>query len=276
MKVEIKPGLEVYYDRWLHDQYAVIRDKIIMQDWDWVTFVDGVEGGGKSTLAQQLAVLCDPNFNLSKICFTHQEFIKSVMEAKKYEAIIFDEAYGSLASKQAISQVCKTLESLLAQVRQKNLFLFVVAPTYFDISRNIALWRSRCLIHVYVGQNYQRGYWRAFTFKKKNLLYLKGRDLYNYSAVAHSALGRFTKKKVVDSEQYQQKKLDALSHFQEQNDSISKVHQQRNALITHLLDNNLLSNKQISKLLAEHNAPLSVRSINHIKQQATGNTITNT
>lgn len=233
MKVKINDK-ELYYDGWLYNEYTVIRDKVIRRDFDWITFIDGVEGGGKSTLAQQLALLCDSTFNISRICFTHQEFVQAVTTAQPYQAVIFDEAYGAISSKDALSKVCKTITSLLAQIRQKNLFLFIVAPTFFDISRNIALWRSKCLIHVYLGQGYERGYWRAFTYKKKNQLYVLGRKLYNYGAVQQSARGRFTKQLVVDDKAYRRKKLEALEYFQEDMQTHSTIKDQRNALIRYL------------------------------------------
>ncbi len=263
MKVKINDK-EIYYDGWLHNEFSLIRDQIIKKDWDWVTFIDGIEGCGKSTLAQQLALLCDSTFNIDNICFTAKEFIARVKAANKYQAIVFDEAYGAIASTQTVNAICKTIADLLSQIRQKNLFVFIVAPTFFDITRNIAIWRSKSLIHVYLGQNYQRGFWRAYTTSKKKNLYILGKKLYNYNAVSPSARGRFTKQYTVDEEAYRKKKLDAFESIDNTTEASPKPVQQRNTLIKFLHNKLEYDTRFITNLLDSADTPLGIRQIQNI------------
>lgn len=248
---------ELYYDGWVAQEYGHIRDKVIVKDWDWITFVDGMEGSGKSTLAQQLALLCDPTFNIDRIAFTEKEFIDAVINANQYNAVVFDEAYGAISSKGAISKVCRTIEDLLSQIRQKNLFVFIVAPTFFDITRNIAMWRSKTLFHVRVGQNYERGYYWVFKYSRKNQLYTSGmerKNRYNYLCVPHSAKGRFTKALAVDEAKYREKKLAALGEFRlrSKEDKVLPAIEQRNALICYIGQNNILKPKEIAQLVTDN------------------------
>lgn len=267
VKIQINDK-NIYYDGWLYNEFLIIKNKIIKQDWDWITFIDGMEGSGKSTLAQQLALLCDNSFNIDRICFTPEDFVNKVIAAEKYQALIFDEAYGAIASARAINKVCKIITSLLAQIRQKNLFIFIVAPTFFDIARNIALWRSKALIHVYLGQGYERGFWRAFTYNKKNRLYVLGKKLYNYNAMKISAKGRFTKQLVVDDAEYREKKLKALTYFEEDTKPASNAMQQRNGLIKYLHNTYNLKAKDIAEIFIEYNIPdITERHISYILQK---------
>lgn len=259
---------EIYYDGWLAQQFSYIRDNVIKKDWDWLTFVDGIEWGGKSTLAQQVAYLCDPTFNIDRICFSDKEFIKAVMAADRYQAIVFDEAYGAISSKESITKVCKTIENLLSQIRQKNLFVFIVAPTYFDISRNITLWRSKVLLHVTLGKGYQRGFFEAYTYTRKNKLYILGKKLYNYKAVKWSAQGRFTKKLVVNEEAYRKKKLDALTEFQEMREQpIHDAIKLRNAAFKYIHKMKRCTVKHLYKLVVEWGGNISLAHLYAILQE---------
>ena len=93
-----------FIDPWLRTNLDAAK-KIIRQDWDMIFVVDGMEGSGKSCLAQQMAYYCDPTLNLDRITFKPKEFVNSIVKAKKYQAIIFDEAYGGLSSRSAMSEV---------------------------------------------------------------------------------------------------------------------------------------------------------------------------
>src|SRR3972149_2554508 len=66
----------------------------IKQDWDMCVAIDGMEGSGKSLLAMQMAVYCDPTLTLGRIVFTPDDLKQAIVKAEKYQAIIFDEAFG--------------------------------------------------------------------------------------------------------------------------------------------------------------------------------------
>ena len=184
--------------------------KVIQQDWDMVFVVDGAEGSGKSVLAMQCAYYCDPTLTLDRVVFTPFEFSKAIMNAKPYEAVVYDEAYTGLSSRATMSMINRTLIKMLAEIRQKNLFVFVVMPTFFDLDKYAALWRSRVLLNVYTGERFQRGFFKFFNAERKKDLYIKGKKYYNYNLVKPNFIGRFCKGYPVDEKEYKKKKKDSL------------------------------------------------------------------
>ena len=67
-----------------------IAKKEIRKDFDMVFIVDGAEGSGKSIFAMQMAYYLDRTFSLDNIAFTPDQFKKKIINAKKYQAIVFD------------------------------------------------------------------------------------------------------------------------------------------------------------------------------------------
>jgi len=154
--------------------------RVIKKDWDMVFCVDGYEGSGKSVLAQQIAKYCDPTLDISRIAFTPKEFIDAINKAGKYQAVIYDEAYGGMSSRAAMSEVNRSLMSVLAEIRQKNLFVLVVMPCFFEMDKYAAVWRSRALIHVYTGDDFKRGFFSFYSQDRKKSLYVLGKKFYSY------------------------------------------------------------------------------------------------
>ena len=184
--------------------------KTIKKDWDMLFCVDGSEGCGKSVEAQGLAYYCDPTFNLDRVVFTPQEFRKAVIGASKYQALIYDEAYTGLSSRATMSLINRTLISMLAEIRQRNLFVFVVMPCFFDLDKYVALWRSRGLWHCYTGDDFERGFVAFYNTNRKKDLYIHGKKFYTYAKPKPNFLARFTNHYTVDEAAYRKKKRESL------------------------------------------------------------------
>ena len=198
-----------YMDGYLKNALDTAK-KVIRKDWDMVFAVDGSEGTGKSVISQQIAYYCDPSLTNDQIVFTPNTFRQAITKAKPYTSVIYDEAYTGLSSRATMSMINRTLISMLAEIRQKNLFVFVVMPTFFDLDKYVALWRSRALIHVYIGDNFQRGYFAFYNSKKKKDLYINGKKFYNYSKPRPNFVGRFTNFYTVDEKEYKKNKRNSL------------------------------------------------------------------
>jgi hypothetical protein len=209
VKVEAKGYGQMYIDGFLQHAYDVAR-KVIRNDWDMVFIIDGSEGSGKSVLAMQSAKYCDEDFNLDRVVFTPKEFRKAIIESQKYQAVVYDEAYTGLSSRATMSLINRTLISMLAEIRQKNLFVFVVMPCFFDLDKYVALWRSRALIHVYTGKDFSRGFLAFYNTDRKKSLFMLGKKFYSYGKPTPNFIGRFTNKYVVDEKAYKKKKKDSL------------------------------------------------------------------
>jgi len=209
MKVLQNTAQEFYMDEILKTNLDVAKN-VIEKDWDMVFAIDGQEGSGKSVFAQQIATYCDPTFVIDRIVFTPNTFRKAILSAGKYQSVIYDEAYTGLSSRATMSMINRTLISMLAEIRQKNLFVFVVMPTFFDLDKYVALWRSRALMHIYTGQNFERGYFSFFNVDRKKDLYINGKKYYSYGHPSPNFTGRFTNHYTVDVEDYKEKKKRAV------------------------------------------------------------------
>lgn len=191
--VDPKTRKEVSYfiESWIKERFdnKVLPD-LEKNDKDCIIAIDGEEGSGKSWLALQWAKYIDPSFNLNRVVFTPEEFRDAIYKAKKGQSIVFDEAFTGFSSRAGLSSVNKTLVSLMMQVRQKNLFIVIVLPTFFLLDKYISLFRTRILVHVYQNKG-RRGFFRVYSkFKKRELILNRKARTYSYG-VSTKKKGRF-------------------------------------------------------------------------------------
>ena len=182
------------------------------KDRDFVALIDGPEGSGKTTFGMQLACYVDEDFDLSRVCFTPEEFRDAILKAEKGQCVIFDEAFTGFSSRSVLSGINKMLVSLMQQMRQKNLFVIVILPSFFLLDWYVAEHRSKILFHVYEKKD-RRGFYLVFNKKQKKKLWLKGRKFHTYNVKTHFR-GRFFGKFPLGPEkekEYREKKLKALS-----------------------------------------------------------------
>tara|TARA_Y100000310_G_scaffold226906_1_gene229089 strand:+ start:1742 stop:2587 length:846 start_codon:yes stop_codon:yes gene_type:complete len=198
-----------YMDGYMKSNLDIAK-KVIKKDWDMLFVYDGSEGSGKSVKAMQDAFYCDPTLTNKRIVFTPEQFKKVLMKAKPYQAVVYDEAYTGLSSRATMSMINRTLISMLAEIRQKNLFVFVVMPCFFDLDKYVTLWRSRALIHVYTSKNFKRGYFSFYNVDRKKELFVLGKKYYSYSKPKPNFIGRFTNFYTVDEKEYRKHKRNSL------------------------------------------------------------------
>lgn len=196
-------------DGYLNSNLKIAKE-VIKKDWDMLFVVDGAEGSGKSIMAMQMAKFCDPTLTLDRVVFTPTDFRKAIINAKRYQAVVYDEAYTGLSSRATMSMINRALVTMLAEIRQKNLFVFVVMPCFFDLDKYVALWRSRGLMHVYTGRNFERGYFCFFNVDRKKQLYINGKRFYSYARPKSNFFGRFVNHYVIDKKAYLKKKKNSL------------------------------------------------------------------
>jgi hypothetical protein len=240
----------LYMDSRLYNQIQTkVMPKIDKKDFDWVWIIDGSEGSGKSVLAQQLAKVLDPTFNLDRMCMSPREFTKCVIHARKGECVIFDEAFTGLSSRASLTEINRLLVSLMMEMRQKNLFVIIVMPTFFLLDKYVALFRARGLFHVYLKSG-KRGRWIYFNSKKKKQLYLIGKKLYSYSKPKSNFKGRFMDQYTIDEESYREKKRKALME-KSRSTKAETFKVQRDTLFWVLNKKLKLTQMEISRLCSE-------------------------
>lgn len=188
------------------------RAQVLKNDWDRVYLIDGSEGSGKSLLGLQLGYYLDPTLTLDRVTFSGGEFAKAIDNAKKNECIIFDEAFNGLGSSAATSSLNKLIVRKLMECRQKNLFIIMILPTFFLLQRYAAIFRSKCLFHVYTSKRGERGYYRVYNEHNKKFLYISGQKLYSYSKPWVQNSYRFRGKYPINEDAYRAKKLEALTY----------------------------------------------------------------
>lgn len=184
------------------------------KDMDAVFCVDGPERSGKSVFSQTVAAYFGYKLNrevkLDNICVTAEEFRNAIVNAKKNDIIINDEAHRGMGSSSALSEINKILKDLMMEMGQKNLCVFIILPTFFELQKYQALFRTRGLFHIYLRKG-KRGNWVYFNRKNKQYLYLKGKKDLNYNCMKWPSFrGRFLNQYVVDEMEYRKKKASSF------------------------------------------------------------------
>ena len=196
-------------DGYLYDNLTIAK-RMVKEDWDVIGCYDGYEGAGKSVKAMQDAYFLDPTFNLDRVCFTGKSFRNAIIKASRYQAIVYDEAFSGLSSRESMNHMNKQIIKMLAEIRQKNLFVLIVLPTFFNLDRNVALWRTRYLVHVYIDKTRHRGFFSFYNADKKKVLYAAGIKYYSYRHPTPNFRGRFYNHYVVPERKYRNRKFAAL------------------------------------------------------------------
>lgn len=230
--------IEFSMDGYLKRNLDIVKDQINFHDNDFVGIVDGFEGVGKSVCAMQCGFYVDPTLTLERICFDTDEFKKQVLMAHKGQCIVYDEAITGAFNREAIQQMNITLIKMMAQIRQKNLFMLLVLPSFFDLDKNLAIWRSKFLIHcVYGPEKFQRGFFKFANLEKKKEIYVNGQKLYRYPGelTKWNFQGRFTNYYPVDEKRYREKKFNSLTEQDYEVVSLRKARRQRDSLVLIML-----------------------------------------
>jgi len=248
-----------------------IIPSLLQKDKDCVLAVDGNEGSGKSTLALQIGKYCDPTLDLNRIVFNADDFRKEIYRAKKGQCVIFDEAFTGLSSRSALSAVNRTLISLMMQIRQKNLIVIFVLPTFYLLDKYIALFRTKALIHVYENKG-KRGFFKVYNRNLKRLLYLKGAKTMSYriKGVFSKFRGQFRGKFALGSEEleklYRKKKMKALEETEKTPMTAVQVKykNQRDIMIYILRKELILSYREIERKMADYGFEINAVEISKI------------
>ena len=258
---------DYYIDKIFKEQLDKIRNAVLKKDRDYVMVIDGEEGCGKSVLAMQIAKYLDPKFNLDQVVFNADQFMKSIKEIKKYSCVVLDEAFSASSSRASLSEVNRAMVGIATEMRQRNLFVIMVLPSFFDLDKYFALWRCRALIHVYFTQDGGRGRYIMFPKTKKKYLYLNGKKTYNYTKPKSPFPPcRFNNYYVLDEQEYRLKKAEAFRKRTVSN-LAKRWKGQRDALIKELYHNFRVSSADIGMKLNEWDArSLTDREIRRIVQ----------
>lgn len=255
--------IPLYADDGLYEQtIKYVKPAVQIEDFDFVEVVDGEEGSGKSVFAQQVAKLRDPDFNIKNICFTPQEFVEAVTNAKKNECIVFDEGFTGLSSRASLSEVNNLLVSLMMEMRQRNLFVIIVMPTVFMLDRYVVLHRAKGLFHVYMDEG-RRGFWKFYNRTALKYLYFTGKKYYEYSKAQYTSFGRFKRQYTVNEIEYRRRKTLAFSKKRRKTRA-DAYKEQRDILLYAFMKETNKSQREMSRFLGKYDIALSHVTLNEI------------
>lgn len=252
-----------------------LEEKVIpaleKKDKDRVIVIDGAEGSGKSTFAFQIGKKVDPTLDLSRVVFNADDFREAVYKAKKGQCIIYDEAFTGLSSRSSLSGINRALVSLMMQMRQKNLCVIIVLPTFFLLDKYVALFRTVALIHVYEVKG-RRGYFRVYARKAKKLLFLLGKQTYSYQhKKIHTPFkgrfyGVFALGDEKEEQKYRAKKARALEDTEKEPMTAGQVkyREQRDVILYLLRKNSKLTYKSLAEMLKDYDLDFSFQQIRNI------------
>lgn len=192
--VMVKDGLGKEYsiDGYLFNSFTDAKGVMNKRDVDLPILVSGYPGTGKSTLTMQLATFCDPTFTEERMCQTTEEFIRQIKIAKPLQAVALDESFEDLNASDIRKEMGRILRNLLNIIRQKNLYIFLIIPNFFDMGKSVAIFRTRWLIHCYDRSFGDIGYFVAFNRDTKHKLYIYGKRNEDYNATRGDFFGSFS------------------------------------------------------------------------------------
>lgn len=147
--------------------------------WDALLIIDGPRRAGKSTLAQQIARVLDPTFNLSHIIYGLRDAKDKLSNLPDGSAIVFDESSLMFNSKESMRSFQINFLKWLDVAGQKRFILILCLPTVFDLTRSI-IEKVRFLLHVYTDKKLNRGFATYFGERRLQMLYALGKPLRSY------------------------------------------------------------------------------------------------
>jgi len=210
---------EFYMNTLLHPEMQKIKEVVTKKDFDYVAIVAGLPGMGKSNFAINQAKFCDENFTVDNICFTSEEFIEKTLTLPPRSAVILDESFSSMNSKIAMSKDFLRIINHLQLIRQRNLFIFLCLPNFFDLGKSVAIYRSMTLFVVYGAEFGQRGEFACYNRDKKRNLFVKGIKFMSYHAESPNFRGKFYPQKAIDENEYNKRKF---AHLRENDNQLKE------------------------------------------------------
>jgi len=261
----------MYMDGKLYNSFDNAKGIMKKKDVDLPTAVAGYPGTGKSTITIQIASFCDPTFTEDRMYQTVESFIEGVKNSNFGEAHALDESYEGMSSAAIRREVGRALLNVMNIIRQKRLYIFIVLPDFFDLSKNIAIFRTRWLIYCYSEEFGDIGNFAAFDRDTKQQLYIRGKKNEDYDVVSADFFGRFTKHIPMNFnwEKYMGMKDEALKQIFVRTHEDRNAINQRNKLIYYLHKKFAHNTNRLSKITG-----LGLRSIQIIIKQEKTKSIT--
>lgn len=128
---------------------GMIRHRIRNQDKNFICFIVGETGSGKSRVALSLSEGVDPTFTAATcpVTFKAVEFMRLVNKSKKYQAVIFEEAGVGISIREWQSKINKIMGAVGQIFRELNLCVFFTVPSMAFVDKQVKI-VAHAIIHT--------------------------------------------------------------------------------------------------------------------------------
>lgn len=183
----------IYIDGKLKQRLDFVR-KILKENWDAPILIDGAERSGKSTLAMTLGwYLSNCKLSIENFAIGLEDAINKIKILPDGSVLIIDEGSLIFHSRDSMMRGQRKLMKIFDVVGQMNMIFIVCLPSFFDLNKQIAVRRSRFLLHVYKSKDWKRGRFAYFNERKKRVLYEIGKKNFgSYKKPKSNFYGTFT------------------------------------------------------------------------------------
>lgn len=206
----------------------------ITNDMDFVFLVtgSGFVRVGKSVMAMQCAKYLTNKvnelnnfnipFNFDNMVWNSENLMKNAMKLPKYSSVILDE--GDDLAENYWNYLAKILRRFFRKCGQRNLFIFLILPDFFELPIPYAISRSIALINVKFYGAFKRGLFDFYGFEAKKRFYIKGKRYRDYTSHPPDFSGQFSNFYVLNEAEYRKKKYeDMIADEKKQKQLIDRV-----------------------------------------------------
>jgi hypothetical protein len=234
---------------------------------------DGKSGKGKTSLSGQQAAYCDKDYidktiNLKKIHWNPETFLNGELDsngqltkiglkqARPGDVIILDEAM-IINNRSAMSDLNRAIIIAMSMIRSKKITVIFNVNSLFDLDKNLAIFRSDLLCHVYGDSLTDRGKFMAFFQGADGIdrikeLYIEGKKHYDYNKPHSNFNTHFSSYFVFDENEYEkQKNLGVAQYLSNKNkvEKTTKTSMQRNRAVVYMATKLKLKPIEISQII---------------------------
>ncbi len=201
-------GIEFHVDNGLYRQLEKVKVKNLKKkDNHKLILVCGHPGVGKSVLTMQMAAVADDKFSVENMAFTKNQMTQK-LKTKPGSALIFDEAFRGISSRNTMDKEQKALLQMLYEIRQLNQCIFFATPSFFRLDEAVAVELADALVYVYKSGKSRR--FKFFNKRKKDQLYYKAKKFKSYGLVGTGLRGKFYNHYVIPEDLYRRQKFESL------------------------------------------------------------------
>ena len=181
----------IYLDGKLRKKLDTII-KLRKKGWDTIFIIDGDRRSGKSTVAKTCGYYLNPNISIKNFVSGLDDALDVIESLPEESVVIFDESSLMFSSRDHANKQQRQLLKVIDVIGVKKMTMILVMPSFFELTKPLAIFYSRFLLHVYTDRQLNRGRIAYFGSKNKKILYDIGKKSYNsYARPDADWIGRF-------------------------------------------------------------------------------------